>query len=91
MFFLIFVLFTRIGTAGIMEESQDEVSVLRLLGPGRDILICVSKLMFSRTKLASAACEVLPTTQNNDPLCSSESNSPLGAILVLPLPSRAKA
>ena len=56
-----------IGTEGIMEESQEQVSVLRLLGAGRDILICVSKVMFSMTKLASSAFEVLPTTQNKDP------------------------
>ena len=67
MFLLILDLFTMIGTEGIVEESQEQVSVLRLLGAGRDILICVSKLMFSRTKLASAACEVLPTNQNKDP------------------------
>ena len=38
MFFLIGILFTRINTVGIMEESKERVSVLRLWGAGRDTL-----------------------------------------------------
>ena len=67
MFLLISALFTRIGTVGIMEESQEQVSVLRFLVAGRDTWISVSKVMSSMSKLASSAFEVLPTTQNKDP------------------------
>ena len=59
-------------------------SVLRLLGAGRDTLMLASKVMFSRDKLASEAVEVLSTSQNNEPLCSSGSSRPAGAILFFP-------